>query len=322
MLDGTTAVLVSIVISLASLFLGYHLNSYLARDKISIEDVTLLARKEQLVLATLRFIMRCQNTQGLGFPIDSFGLLDDRVQATVAGGSTGTPITRGSEEAVETRLYEYRRNADIQLTLLEENHEYLSDVRDTEIAAPEISPVLRGRLIRGGLLDDGSLASQQVDVDRARGYIADQIKEMKSCRDAIMGGIKEISDWRRNAQKTGDVDILVTLLNSGDTDGLIRSEGELTIIDSTVIVNLEEEYETSTTFAPRRPAPYPPASITVERRSMKTALFSVNQGSSVPDAVKDLTARVRAGNPLTYTVVLQDIRGNSIKRNRRSQSLD
>ena len=298
---GTVAAL---VLSVVTGFAGYHLNSYLSLDHITIQNVILIPEKVQLTFATdtLTPIIRCESDLSLGFSLARFGYLQPNQDGR-------TPITRGAERTVENSLFEYQRAAEFLLGELNNYTNYLSTV-NTAMAPTDTMPQdFRQYLIRAELL---TATAEDFTVSSARVLIGYRRQRVMDCLRHIDTGIEVASIWRTTSDRTGQLALLVALLNSGDTDGLVRSSGTLTVdgIGGTIVIGLEPE-ESSSPLPPRL-AEYPPAAVRVERRAMTMQLFSLDEGPSTTDAFRLLQAEIKDGGSIAYALELIDIRDNTI----------
>ena len=318
-MDPIFAVLSSIATLMISGFVGYKLNSYLSRDRISIEEVTLFARKEQLTFETnaVRSLEGHRRAMGLGFPIDRF--FD--AKAEDVRGDARTPVLRGSETALEYQLYEYKREAEVTYSQLEKDSQHISAL--SPIAnETDIPTILRHRLYDAKVLSAGHQQQGGVDVDVVREFVQKEIKSASDCIDMIKDCIAVGTAWKDAAERTGDLYILVTLLNSGDTDGLVHCEGELKVegITGTIKLNLETEGQVVSLARSRSVSPRL-ASIKVEKRSMEASVFIIDKDRCTGEVLRQLTERVRKGESITYTIKLWGIRDNTISRSEKRKSI-
>lgn len=142
-----------------------------------------------------------------------------------------------------------------------------------------------------------------------RTFLSKKKEEMKECVSNATEIIRDIQNAKR--EKTGEVDIMVTLLNSGNTDGLIRSDGKI------VISGIDEPLDIIYQDDPKgglQGLDYTPAAIGIEKRSMISVTFSLDDSTTSPAALKTLRESVKNRARIEFSVELKDFRDQTIER--------
>lgn len=116
-----------------------------------------------------------------------------------------------------------------------------------------------------------------------------------------------------NTTRTGEVLISITLLNKGNTDGLIKRRATLNIAtydQSIPLKIIDSNFYTGNQMSPTLIATPP---TTIYKRSMNQVLFEVDKSRVNGSMLKELNALIKNANPFTFTVSLTDFRGDTIK---------
>ncbi|MCG9688698.1 hypothetical protein L1D13_17480, partial [Vibrio tubiashii] len=115
-----------------------------------------------------------------------------------------------------------------------------------------------------------------------------------------------------STSRTGEVLVSTTLLNRGNTDGLIKRKATLNIASYDQSIPLQivsGEYYRGSHIAP---SPIVNSPTTIYKRSMNQVLFEVDKSKVNGGMLKELNALIRNANPFTFTVSLTDFRGDTI----------
>ena len=162
--------------------------------------------------------------------------------------------------------------------------------------------------LRHGFSLFASQAAQQVNQ-------SDQdSKRLQDCEDAIESVLDAASSL--GTIRTGEIELVVTFLNSGDTDGIVRPEGTINIegIGDSLVLGLawpDSPFPAQTPFAGIY-SRLAPTSVTVSKRSLQTAMFHVIESRSPEEAMNDLEKRVLKDDTLSFKLQFEDIRGPNV----------
>ena len=168
----TTTIISSILCGIA----GYYLHAWLTRDQISVENVTLVAKKETLKIDPMTFITlsNCTNFY------NAFPQLPDSSYSYKSGS-----VAEGYEEIITTYLDEVRE----KFNVLNKHYSIVDGIEEDEI---------------------------------------EQDTELNNCKDAMDEAIANASKW--GDKRTGELELLVSFLNSGDSDGFVRAKAKLHVV--------------------------------------------------------------------------------------------
>ncbi|MGY3687544.1 hypothetical protein ACXAAV_12780 [Vibrio coralliilyticus] len=122
---------------------------------------------------------------------------------------------------------------------------------------------------------------------------------------------KHLKDF--DTSRTGEVLISTTLLNKGNTDGLIKRRAMLNIAtyDQSIPLKIVDgDFHAGNHMTPTLVATPP---TTIYKRSMNQVLFEVDKSRVNGSMLKELNALIKNANPFTFTVSLTDFRGDTIK---------
>lgn len=281
---------------------GYYSNTHLSRDKIRIEYMDLVGRNEDPSINLKDFLVleHCLSVNGPGW--NSFASFSNPVQRTrnkwehLEGYLRNSKI--GWEYFIETID---KLNADglHDMTYIPRNIIFrlqsLGVLGITAFTPPIVAPIEEGK------------------------------EKAKACIEDLDRFIRILSDSKQN--KTGEVDIVVTLLNAGDTDGLIRSSGKMAV--SGIEESLSIVFRPNAESAPLIPGSllgyplyhntheiptigYISAGVKVEKRSMISVVFSIDNSTSTPAALDSFRKDVKNGNIIKFTIELQDFKDRRI----------
>ena len=253
---ATRWLVASVISSLVCGVAGYYLHSLLSRDRILIEDVGLLARK-----------------QALAFNLKDFITIDECTSNTRIGRYTSLPVSYRSGTVAEGHE--------------EEMVEFLHHVQ-----------------LLFGLFVERFQADPSWDEE-------DQLFA-KECMETVDRAVNAASNW--GALKTGELELLVTFLNTGDTDGLIRVKGAVDVegIQEDLSLRLAQDYQALPPSAVGERSSSSIAAVPVKKRSIEMVRFVVSRSTSPSAAYKNLENRVKRGQTISYTVIFHDIRGSKV----------
>ena len=268
----------------------------MSRDRISIQEVRLVAEREPLALdhATYQEVVNCSTRSAM------------RLSGRSVVRAVNVEYWLSREGIVRSGLEEYFHDyVHAHSTALAVYGRQLDDIRNSV----------------DGINDPANLPPELFNlwlpidistVDNANRSLAEVIEDVDRCSETVAKILKVASSWS-DGEKTGNLLLDVTLLNSGDTDGLVQPEGTLAITGLSGAISIVLAREYLGLVSPT--SPYELAEITsirVGRRSMAALRFTVDASDSTGNAITELAARVNAGTPMSYSIEFSDIRGDAI----------
>jgi hypothetical protein len=297
------AVITAVLIAPASIYIGYKLNDYLSKDNISIERVDLIAETTNLPYPAKTIMELYQNPRFQDYLTSSRGLSYGLFNPRYYGISRGQFLQKEQIAEIIMLLENFskfneelqaRENSAIQRL---ENYNPGDSIAD-------IAPALQN--IRYSIV----LAHSQTDVEKVKILLDALQKEkinieaVKKYKDDLLGILNSFKP-----ERTGLVKIKLTLLNSGDTDGLIRPEGKLNfttqtdplpIIEDNKSGNVESILYVQDQFQ------------SVPKRSMTQRNFILHESKAGPKSMNHFKSLVKRGEPVPITITVFDIRDDLI----------
>ena len=295
----------SLLYSLLCAFFGYWLNSYMSRDRIAIQDVQLVADRTAVQLDYTEYHATLNCSQRL-----------------VAGPLAITPslsashwldtdghVRAGQEEQLYSALHAQGIALEVQRADLVDLLNRLAQVEDADGLPPDLERQWRYSVPPG---EELSVEDIRTSLEDRRGSIDQCLTNLNAIRDTVSG-------WE-TAEKTGALTLLITLLNSGATDGLVQQRGRLKIegVAHDIAIGMSRTYPPPPVYFALPPSPvvtgpYSPAALQVARRSMVIERFIVSAETTPPEAITALTERVKRSSLISLSVELTDMRGTGIK---------
>ena len=304
-------VLIGVTVAVCAGFLGYKVNDYLSRDKISIERVDLIANTTKLPYP-LKEMMEINKSPRFQNYLLSRGL-------TVYQFNPGF-YNRPSRSSLQ------KQDVDDIIRVLEDFSKFDEELQAREHAAiKQLENYKTGDNLSGiwsTLSYSGYRLAPLVastDTEKAKNML-DFIKNERSnievvhqYKNAILSVLKSFKP-----ERTGMVTIKLILLNSGNTDGLVKPDGELHIgnrNDPVYIIekNLydEEVDDTRYFYIQYRFQSVP-------KRSLVQRIFTINESKTAQGTLNEFKSMVKRGLATPTRITLFDIRDDPI-RSRDSQ---
>ena len=297
-------IIVGIAVFLISTPGGYFLNKFLSRDRITIENVELVAKKDDLTIDQGKFsnISTCLGDI-LDYWPDDFYITREFFTERNTVPRERITVLRQYMDSGESQL-------EIHLKKLEEIQK-LDNLPEEKNWSNFSLPSLKLFLLDFSILVD-------YDTRQLKRLIEKSQDEAKKCRKLIEKFIVDMSS--QDEKKIVDFDIVITLLNAGDTDGLIRPNGRLRISglkDTPLSIVLADRFQDTQSLYPfgfyQRFSINRSGAVKVQRRSMNVAMFSLDKSRSPQNAVKRFESLTTDNETVDFDIELTDFRGNTVE---------
>ena len=299
-------ILVGTIVFLISTPGGYFLNKFLLRDIITIENVELFAKKDNLNIDQTEFsnISTCLGGVLDYWPDDFYITREFFTLRNIVPRERMTVLTH------------YMNSGKIQLDI---HLKKLEDLKKIDNWGAEDDwynlslPSLKLLLSDFSLCRDSDLNMEQLNI-----LLEKDQNAAKECRKLIEKFIVNMSS--QDVKKIVNFDIVITLLNAGDTDGLIRPNGRLGISglkDTPLSIVLADRFQGTQSLYPlsfyQQSSTNRFGAVKVQRRSMDVATFSLDKLRSPQNAVKRLESLVTDNKTIDFDIELTDFRGNTVE---------
>ena len=285
---------------------GYLLNNYLSRDDIEIEHVDLIEKNGRYKKGIDDFsqLVRCASSDL--FSLDSLGTISSFFD--ISG-----EISLNKEEDLERFLFRHKLGWQNLVSEIEHLEQAESDLSDMPIF------LLMRLNIPISYIDQASKTSTSTQIADVKSLSPDETfsiqtflskkrGEMERCVSKVTEMMMDIQNAKR--EKTGEIDIMVTLSNSGNTDGLIRSNGKMIVSGIEYPLDIIYRNDPENDMQGLR---YTLAAIRIEKRSMVSVTFSLDDSAIPPAALKTLREIVKNRARIEFSVELRDFRDRTIK---------
>ena len=298
--------IMGVILTLMSGSGGYLLNDYLSRDHIEIEHVDLIEKNGRYKgnIDDFDQIIGCASS-------DVFSL--DLLETIPSFFDSSGEISLHREEDLERFLHRHKLGWQNLVSEIEDLEKAGSDLSDMSIfllmrlnfpishmnQTPKIPPSSR--------IPDAKSLSPDATVS-IQTFLSKKREEMERCVSKATEMMKDIQSAKQ--EKSGDVDIMVTLSNSGNTDGLIRSNGEMIVsgIEDPLDIIYRNDPESDL-----QALSYTPAAVRIEKRSMISVMFSLDDSTIPPATLKTLRESVKNRARIEFSVKLKDFRDRKIE---------
>ena len=291
-------IVVGLLVFILSTPLGYMLNSFLSRDRLSIENVELIPVKTRIRFDRARLAeindFVGMNGYNSGFVFMNLNEILDEQQKSMLLNQLLT-----KEASTEVGL----RNLEKSLELAEKY--------------PVEAPI-------EGLFSQLPTNSypypyfgndvKEMTIDRFKTELQNNIDRHANHLENVKSFIESLQAFE--GKKTGDFELIVTVLNAGDTDSLVKYEGEICLskCESKIALKLKED-------EPNKALPYhlgPPeqlssTSTSVSKRSMLELKFKVDAGNSGKTALSEIGSKIINDDEFKYSLTLFDFRKDKIQ---------
>jgi hypothetical protein len=282
-------IIIGILTGTVMIFIGYNLNDYLAKERISIEHVEFVPEMKMLSVKP-KFFSPVINSQ--------------RFSMWLSFLQTG---------AVQKLFYTFQKDAyspsevNILVTAIKEFIKYLDkDFQDSRI--------LERKLKKYKINDDLDAIAEEARLIFLYDffYYGEPEKIINNIKQNLN---KRISGYEYNkkcatillnyltnfqALRTGGIDITIIFLNSGNTDGLIMPEGTLELVGDGRKERMPIALKESKVMK-------------IEKRSMMEVSFIVDEGKAVHNELDNFKELIKKGFPISGVIEIKDFRTDVIR---------
>lgn len=278
--------LLGLIASALMVWMGYYLNAYLARDVLSIEYVDILPMQKNLRLPRKPWQSLLRND---AFQYHLSGLTGGE-RDMIAGDA---PVLRPDQkQSMETILNELK---DGQGQMLEHIEAFLNLT-----SGPHKKDIEEIERIESYLYSQGYSVGYLVPrtwepFSKAIVELQDSLKSTLRATSVLLGAIHSYTPDR-----TGEIDIQIMLLNAGNTDGLVRPEGRLVLMDSGLAIPI-----------------YARTATQIAKHSMAQVSFWIDKNQAPKTAFDRVTARIKAGHAPLVKIELESFQGAVITTRQR-----
>ncbi len=281
--------LIGLVFSPLAAYMGYILNDYLSREKLSIANVELVPE-----VATFA------DSSGTGpaiFNSDLYRQFAFGNRTTQGLSDQYSTITKGSADEIRGRLRRFER-------FLLQHEKEMDSLQN--ILTKKTSGDILVRLISSGVAENPAI--YQDVYYHVKNCLAQEKSNAQTIRGKTGQFIAKLEKFPFT--RTGKIRMYITLLNTGNTDGLVKSTGELVVVKNSSKVEIaispySEDAPSSTSLSV--------TSAKVEKKSMATYLFLVNSGDLADKDVRTLHELVKKNSTDELIFNLTDVYGRNIQ---------
>lgn len=289
MKDKVRDIIIGILTGTVMIFIGYNLNDYLAKERISIEHVEFLPEMNMLsrdpkifsqLINSPQFnswliFLQTSAVQNLFFTPKKETYSPSEVNILITSTKEFIKFLHKDTEAcriLEKKLKNYEINSDLKVIVEEARLIFFYD----------------------SFYDD--------EPENTINNIKKQLGRRISDNEYIKNHANNLLTYLTNFQaiRTGGIDIIIIFLNSGNTDGLIMPEGTLELVG-------EGRKE-------RMPIALKESKVVkIEKRSMMEVSFVVDEGKAVQDELNNFKELVKKGFPISGVIEVKDFRTDVIR---------
>jgi hypothetical protein len=291
-------ILVALVTTMVTVPATYLIKEYLARDRISIEAVEIIPIMTTYEVEADKFRALTQDP-GEFYRTEFNIWLDGQIQPTISffrerqslafndtERTTLIAALEGFVNFVEQRLAQVRgyqmRWGNVQ-------------------TAKEVDQVrLRTLIEEAGLLRvmvlPGPAALVQPPLEQIDEEVKRKVVSLETIKQLVTAIVASAREFR--PERTGDISILVTILNAGNTDGLMKADGELEIVSRSERIPIVE---------------YNGKAQKIEKRSVTEVWFRFNEGNAAREQLVSMKALVRNKASISGIITLKDFRNSTMR---------
>ena len=297
--DMRVEIITGVLIFIISTFLGYQLNDYLSRDRITIQNVEVIPATKKYAIDRKRLAV-INNSSHISMFSSGGYLLPDLPDE----------LSNSQLEWLKMHLNTKKASADIFADRLSAALKNISSISDNAsgkelLAATDLVSIPSLYFEPNETKKGEVLASLERAESNVKNYIT-----------TINQLIVEMDSFK--SVRTGDFEIVVTLLNSGDTDGLIKYDGTMKIDSYKESIPISVDL-TSPQGDYQKPMymSYPSISdkrqsTRVEKRSMVQIIFVVDKDNVGGKIIGEIKKKVSKEQSFEISVQLVDFRGERI----------
>lgn len=286
--------------------LGYMLTDHLSRENISIEEAR-ISPEMGLYKLNRNLLAEVKMESGKIHGLNSFGgfVLPDFEEY----------IDQGQIQHLQNNLESRRASAEVLNKSLDA---WISEIKSTknDLTFDEMVSITKHSYIPFiSARRDSENEPTKTDVLRA-------LSEWKEQNLIYLGSINKLLTELKghNPQRVGTFDIVITVLNNGDTDGLIKRKGFLIVTSRPgdkplPIVLKSHSYirQNSWAYSPYVQTPNNTISSKVEKRSIVELTFVLDKSDGISKGSENVEAMVKKKDPFNFKVRLTDFRDQVIE---------
>jgi hypothetical protein len=296
--------MLALVVSIVMVIVGYKLNDFMSRDRLTVEYVQFKPQTASLPPKAEQANELSRNSQFLQW----CGSSPFSDCSYVFGDKLGTTWDAPVIARMKLYLHAFSDHVNQELEQLRQASSTLSQQMKPEdldgliaLVQPHLAPDAPATISRSATQEDRrrSLAealNSAMQSDKEAAKLSQQILEY-------------IQSYK--AERTGELEIWVTVLNSGDTDGLIRPEASLALNDGTPKQPIK--LISANRFSPVMQAQdFPSSAVSIPKRSATTLVFKL-----IPKILSDpprsqIINDIKKKSDLQGTLELLDIRNSPV----------
>jgi hypothetical protein len=297
-----TAAITTVIFTPITLFLAYKLNDYWSKDKISIARVDLVPETTKLFYPSNKIMELEQNSRFKNYLT-----------------SRGSSIYQFNPGFYNNQLRKFLTKKDINeiRIVLEDFSKFDEELKVREDTAIQqlknyskgsnilniFSTINHPRLIYRQLVgeNDEEVAKRLLD------FLKNDQSSIEAANQYKIDILKTLEDFK--PERIGRVEIKTTLLNSGDTDGLVKQDGKLYIGDRKEPIYITEKKrrddENSIIDIPEQFQSVP-------KRSMVQKVYIINESGTASGILNVFKDMIIKGDRSSFKIVLDDIRDDPI----------
>lgn len=276
LLQGSVGLIISVIMA----FIGYRLNSYLAREILSIEYVVIvpLLRPLELPRKDWQNLLRTESFSFhlYGLPTSEQELISDRLPAMIP--------YEDETETIANILQEFQEE---QRAILQRVTSFFD--KFDELDVDDVDDFVTFMHVRNLRMDVPYplTLSNKVAIKAPTARLRSVLELTIRTLDLLL---KEVRAYE--PKRTG-IEIQLTVLNSGNTDGVVRPDAELILKHNTNV---------------RIPL-YCEAAQVIPKHSMATLSFWINKAELSEPQANEIYYRIEQGEAAPIRIELKDVRG-------------
>jgi len=288
-----------VLIFIVSTFVGYQLNDYLSRDRITIQNVEVIPATKKYAIDRKKLAI-INNSREISILSSGGYLLPDLPDKLSNSQLKWVKRYLNTKKASAEIFKDKMRSAVKNITPLNDNSS-----GEELLAATELMSI--------PTLFFNPKETKKKDI------LAALERTEKNLSDYITTITQLISEMEAfKSVRTGDFEVVVTLLNSGDTDGLIKYEGTMKVDTYKESIPIRVNLSSSqggggmSMFMPFTSIPEKQQSTKIEKRSMVQISFTIDKDNGGGKIIGEIERKVSQRKSFEVSVKLVDFRGENI----------
>ncbi len=298
-------IITGVLVFIISTILGYHLNDYLSRDKITIQNVEVIPATKKYAIDQKKLAAIEDKSRGIGLFSSGGYLLSNFPDE----------LNNSQLKWLKRQLNNKKVSAEIIKDKIKSAVNNVATMNDNA-SGEELLAVTDPMSIPMVYLDPKQTKKKDVlsALERMEIKLDDYI-------ETIAQIVSDIDSFK--SVRTGDFEVVVTLLNSGNTDGLIKYDGTMkidTYKESIPIRVNSSSFLQSYGYGNNIPMYTALASIIdeklrstkIEKRSMVQISFAIDKDNGGGKIIGEIEQKVSKKESFEVSVQLVDFRGENI----------